>query len=66
MLRQLAVLEVKMNERVYTLSLPNEAPLGEVHDVLFKMRTFVIERINEAQKVDEPKTPEAEEPAKVE
>ena len=57
MLKQSAQLEVKIGDRVYQLNLPNEAPLGEVHDALFQMRSYVIERINEAQKKDAPKDP---------
>lgn len=61
MLKTQASLEVKIGERVYTLTLPAESPLGEVHDVLFRMRSYVIEKINEASKADAPKeeiTPE--------
>ena len=55
MLKSSAVLEVKIGERVYTLSLPNDAPLGEAHDALYQMRSFIIERINAAQQADKPK-----------
>ncbi len=55
MLKTHAQLEVKVGERVYQLNLPSDAPLGEVHDVLFQMRSYVIDKINEAQKVDAPK-----------
>jgi hypothetical protein len=55
MLKQSAQLEVKIGERVYQLNLPSESPLGEVHDALFQMRSFVINKINEAQKLDAPK-----------
>ena len=58
MLKTGAQLEVKIGERVYTLNLPSESPLGEVHDVLFQMRSYVIGKINEAAKVDAPKEPE--------
>lgn len=57
MIKTSAMLEVKRGERVYQLNLPSDAPLGEVHDVLFQMRSYVIERINEAQKNDAPKDP---------
>jgi hypothetical protein len=55
MLKKNVQLEVKIGERVYTLNIPSDSPLGEVHDALFKMRSFVIEQIIEAQKVDAPK-----------
>ncbi len=58
MLKQSATLEIVKEDRVYSLNLPSTAPLGEVHDVLFQMRSFVIEKINEAQKLDAPKEPE--------
>ena len=58
MLKTNAQLEVKIGERVYTLNLPSESPLGEVHDALFRMRSYVIEKINEAAKVDAPKETE--------
>lgn len=60
MLKQHATLEVKIGERVYQLHLPSDAPLGEAHDALFKMRSYVIEKILEAQKLDSPKEPEPE------
>lgn len=66
MLKQLAILEVKINERVYQLHLPNDAPLGEAHDALFQMRSYVISKINEAQKADENKEePKEEKPVEV-
>jgi hypothetical protein len=58
MLKQNAILEVKIGERVYQLNLPSESPLGEVHDALFQMRSFVLGKIQEAMKADEPKAPE--------
>ena len=58
MLKTGAQLEVKVGERNYILNVPSEAPLGEVHDVLYKMRSYVIDRINEAAKADTPKEQE--------
>ncbi len=60
MLKTQAQLEVKINDRLYQLNLPSDAPLGEAHDALFQMRSFVISKINEAQKADTPKEPEPE------
>ena len=54
MLKSIAILEFKKNERVYQLHLPPESPLGEVHDVLMEARQFVIDRINEAVKPAKP------------
>lgn len=61
MLKQSANLEVVREDRVYSLNLPASAPLGEVHDVLFQMRSFVVDKINEAIKADVPKEPEKQE-----
>lgn len=55
MLKTNAQLEVKIGERTYTLNLPSESPLGEVHDALFKMRCYVIEKILAAKDLDAPK-----------
>lgn len=60
MLKQAAVFEVKKEERIYTFILPSDAPLGECHDVLFQMRSFVIDKINAAIEADKPKKPEPE------
>jgi hypothetical protein len=58
MLKQSANLEVVRDDRVYSFSLPANAPLGELHDVLFQMRSFVVDKINDAVKADLPKEPE--------
>jgi hypothetical protein len=58
MIKNIALLEIAKEDRIYTLMLPNNASLGELHDVLFQMRSFVIDRINEAVKADQPKAPE--------
>ena len=60
MLKQSAMLEVKIGDRVYQLHLPSDAPLGEAHDAIFQMRSYVIAKINEAQKADAPKDSEQE------
>lgn len=60
MLKQSAMLEVKIGERVYQLNLPSDAPLGEAHDAIFQMRSFIIAKINDSQKLDAPKEPEQE------
>lgn len=60
MLKHSVQLEVKKGERIYQLNLPTDCPLGEVFDVLFQMRAYIADRINEAQKADTPK--ESEQP----
>ena len=63
MLKQQAALEVKKDERVYSLSLDSNSPLGEVYDVLCQMRGYIIQRMVDEQKLSE--QPKAEEPAQV-
>jgi hypothetical protein len=60
MITQSVSLEVKKNDRIYRLNLPMDCPLGEIHDVLFQMRSYIIDRINEAQKQDAPKEQKSE------
>lgn len=60
MLKTSAQLEVKINERLYQFNLPADAPLGEVHDVLFQMRSYVVGKINDSIKIDAPKQMEPE------
>ncbi len=57
MLKQAAILEVVREDRVYTLVLPNNSPLGELHDVIFQMRSFVVDKINESVNAEKPKEP---------
>ena len=59
MLKQHAMLEVKINDRIYQLHLPCDSPLGEAHDALFQMRSYVIDKINEAKTHDALKELEA-------
>ena len=55
-----AVVEVKKNDRIYSLVLPGDAPLGEILDVIYDLRGLVVEKINESQKVDAPRAVEEE------
>lgn len=57
MLKTSAILELKIGDNVYQLHLPNTAALGEVHDALYQMRSYVIDRINEAKSKDAPEVP---------
>lgn len=58
MLKTHAQLEVTIGENVYQLHLPADAPLGQTFDALFQMRSFVVEKINAANKIDEKKESE--------
>lgn len=62
MLRQKAVLELKINERLYSLELANESPLGEVYDALTMLRSYVIDRMNQENEASKSKNIE-EKPA---
>lgn len=55
MLKQTAILEIVRQDRVYTMVLPSNAPLGELFDVIFQMRSFVVDKISESVKLDQPK-----------
>jgi len=57
MLKLANVFEVVRADRVYTLTLPSNAPLGELHDVIFQMRSFVVDKINESIAAEKPKEP---------
>lgn len=63
MLKQAAILEIRREDRIYWLTLPNNAPIGELHDVIFQMRSFVVDKINETINADKPK--EVQEPENV-
>jgi len=49
MLKNIAKLEIERNGRIYELHLPNEAPLGEVHDILFLMKAYILERMKKIE-----------------
>jgi len=48
MIKTRTIIEKKMGERVYELVLDPQSPLGEVFDVLCHMKSFVLEKMNEA------------------
>lgn len=52
MLIQKTYLEVKIGDRTYDLICHPDAPLGEVYDVLMKIKDYVIGRIVEQQKLE--------------
>lgn len=54
MIKNLSALEVRAGERIYKLVCEIDSPLGEVHDVLVRMRNFVVQRINESNEKDQP------------
>lgn len=50
MISNITKIEVKIGERVYQFLCANDSPVGEVHDAVCAMKSFVIQRINEADK----------------
>lgn len=61
MFKQFLKLEVKgSNDRLYTLQLEGDSPLGEVIDALFIMRSVAIKQLNEQHEKDNPEACEEE------
>ena len=59
MLKSKLTLEFEGKEdRKYTLTCEPNSPLGELHDALFAMKQFVVDKINEATKIDQKVVPE--------
>lgn len=56
MIKNKAVVEVKIGDNSYSMDCPANAPLGEVHDALVLMKQEVIELIlaNQAQDAKKP------------
>ncbi len=52
MIKTINVIEVKRYEKIFSLHIENSSTLGEVFDVLCEMRSFIVEKINEATKMD--------------
>lgn len=55
MLNQKSALEVKIGERLYSLQLDSNSPLGEAYDALTQMRAYVIDRIIKEEEASKPK-----------
>lgn len=53
MIKNETVLEVNIGDRIYKFSCSPQSPLGELHDALFQMKNFVIEKIIESNKATE-------------
>lgn len=50
MISNIAKLSVKIGERNYDLLCACDAPIGEVHDALCVMKSYVVKRIQDADK----------------
>ncbi len=60
MLNQISKIEVKIGERVYQLLCEMDSPLGQVHDALSTMKGFIINKMQEAEKISKPEKEEEE------
>jgi hypothetical protein len=61
MIKTKTILEVKIGERIYEMECDPNAPLGEVHDALSSMKSYIINRMAEANKPPENKDAVVEE-----
>ena len=52
MLKGFTALEHKIGERVYHLMCAPDAPLGEVHDAIAKMKEYVVQRMYDQHKAE--------------
>lgn len=48
MIKNKTVLETKVNERAYRLECSPDSPLGELHDAICEMKSYVVQMIHEA------------------
>lgn len=48
--KQENVFEIKKNDRFYRMHIPSDAPLGEIHDVLREMLSYLINMMQERAK----------------
>lgn len=55
MLKTQTILEVKIGERIYTLHLDPQSPLGEAYDAVTQMRGYIIDKIVEENEKSKPK-----------
>lgn len=46
--KQSCKLEITSNGRTYQFHFAPDSPIGEIHDVLFQMKSFIVQKINEA------------------
>lgn len=58
MLSNITKLEVQIGEKRYQFICDNDSPIGAVHDAITAMKSYIVQKINEAEK--EP-TPECKE-----
>jgi hypothetical protein len=61
MIKQSTLLEVKKNERTYSLCMDPLSPLGEIYDVIHEMKQFIFQKIKDVESSQEiPQEPKPE------
>jgi hypothetical protein len=58
MLKNKTTVELKIGERLYHFLCDADSPLGEIHDVLVQLKSYILQRMQEAQKAEQ-KPPES-------
>ena len=48
MKKTLTSIEIKIGERLYQMLVQSDAPLGELHDVLYQMKAHVLDLMKQA------------------
>lgn len=56
-LKSRTTLEVKVGDKIYTMDCNSDSPLGEVHDALTQMKSYIVQRINDQAKSEKPGEP---------
>lgn len=59
MIKNLSIFEHKIGEKVFQFIFEPTSSLGELHDALFSMKDFVVQKIKESQDADLCKPKEA-------
>lgn len=54
MLKNNSVLEIKIGERIYQFHCSPDSPLGELHDAIHQMKSFIIQKIIDVEKETKP------------
>lgn len=52
MIKNIAQFEIKVGEKVFHLLCQADSTWGEIHDVLFKMKDFVVQKMNELHQAE--------------
>ena len=50
MIKNCITFEIEKDNRKYIFVMDSNAPMGEIHDVLHEMKSFIIQKISEVDK----------------